>query len=331
VKRVSCWILSALCAFALSGCALLEKVLPPVTEDQVTSTQAPLEVLMPEQSGRDQVAFSLYYRAGELVYMAPEVRILQNVSEEEYLSALVRELLLGPQNTGQLSPFFQEGTELVEVSQTRDYVYLTLSSEFLDAPKDAPVNWEDDPDWAAYVRQRRRLALYSLVNTVTELGTVSRVQVLVEVNGQAARVTADQVGLEAEDPAQPLEPLARVHEVIFTPEAAAQVILDAFTRKDWETVAEWVSSQDPWYGTSPDRGTIVKTLTQKDTGLLRYEILGSEIGASGGLALITVREEQQSASGTYSINESQPLRFVMDGSLWKLSHVSLEQLIQYAQ
>lgn len=298
-------------------------------DDVITPSHAPETILDPEQQGAGHVDFYLYYQVRDLVYMAPEVRSLDHVDSDEYLPTLIRELLKGPQDS-ELRAFFPEDTTLVEVSQTRDYAYVTLSREFLNAPPEAPLNWQDDPDWKAYVQQKRRLALFSLVNTVTQLSDVSRVQVLaIGENGQPLRLTEDHVGFEGENPMQPLEPLTREDSLIFTPVHAAETLLEAFSRKNWEAASQWIASYDPLYGAAPSQEEILHELRQHNPSLLSYGILSTQ-NLSGDLAVLSVRLEQSEDSGVSTVYESQPLRWVKQGSVWKLSYASLMQLMNHA-
>lgn len=324
--RLAVCVLALLC---LVGCVPLRERM--IAEDRLILPQeSPEAALAPEQSGRGNVDIYLYYQVRDSLLMAPERRTLRNVAEEELLTSLVRELLRGPESTD-LHSWFPADTTLAELSQTRDIVYVTLSREFLNAPEDAPVNWMDDPDWTAYVLQRRRLALDCLVNTVTQLGGVSRVQVLVLTEGsRGSRLTMADVGLAGEDPTQPLEPLTRADDLIFTPEAAAEALLSAFARKEWGEVSAWTARTDPIFGENGDAGVLALSLSTRNPSLLQYEVSTAQI-VSGDTAIVTVRLEEAGEAGLRTVYESMPLRFVMDGALWKIAPVSLEQLVTNAQ
>ncbi len=313
----------------LSGCSYVRGKIQ--AEDRLSLPQeTPQAELAPEKSGRGSSVVYLYYQVKDLMAIAAESRVLNDVSEDELLSAVVRELLKGPKDP-ELSTWFPVDTTLAELSQTRDIVYVTLSEEFLNAPPEAPVNWEDDPEWTAYVLQRRRLALDCLVDTVTQLGGISRTQILVRTEGgRGVRLTLHDLGLEGEDPTQPLPPLTREDTLIFTPEMAAEELLSAFARKEWGQVASWTAKKDPIYGENEDAGMLALTLSSMNPSLLTYEILDSGI-ISGDTAVVTVKLEEAGETGMSTVYDSVPLRFVLDGSLWKIAPISLEQLVTNAQ
>ena len=70
---------------------------------------------------------------------------------------------------------------------------VTLSSEFLAVPSDAPADWESDAYWTAEIPRRRYLALQSIVCAVsTDMGEYGGVQIMVDTDG-------DRVGERIEE------------------------------------------------------------------------------------------------------------------------------------
>ena len=84
---------------------------------------------------------------------------------------IVQALIAGPSSAYQdLTPVFSPDTRVVSTSRSGETVTVTLTRAFLDAPSDAPDDWESLPYWRSEVMLRRRLAILSIVSALTENG-----------------------------------------------------------------------------------------------------------------------------------------------------------------
>lgn len=127
----------------------------------------------------------LYFRFGSEGYLACETRLIEARASERLEAAVLRELIRGPSSEhAELTRLIQAQTQIGEISEQGDTLYVTLSADFLRSAVNQPEGWGED---AALVREnflQRRLAVYSVVNTLSNLGTYSHVQILVDSEGE---------------------------------------------------------------------------------------------------------------------------------------------------
>jgi hypothetical protein len=95
-------------------------------------------------------SYTLYFRYGREEYLACEQRLL-TVSEDKSIErVLLQEMIKNGPSAGNqyLEPVINSKTSVISVSSNREYLYITLSREFLDpVSSEAPGNWKDDPTW----------------------------------------------------------------------------------------------------------------------------------------------------------------------------------------
>ncbi|MCD8117176.1 MAG: GerMN domain-containing protein [Oscillospiraceae bacterium] len=159
--------ITAFCA-ALTLCALdeVESVTVIAGEQTVFSGLMPEDALLRDTDTDPYVRqLRLYFADGDGRYLLSEYHSLtldEDTSPERYV---IEELLRGP-NNGELQQAIPEGTELISC-QTEDGVCtVNLSAAF----------YENRPDTAS----GERLAIYSIVNSLTSLSQVDSVVILVE-------------------------------------------------------------------------------------------------------------------------------------------------------
>lgn len=109
-------------------------------------------------------AVSLYFQDKETKFLQVETRLIDSkeLLQNPYIK-LISLLLEGPDNATFESPI-PSGTRLISVAQDGDVLVIDISKEFLN--NDSPESFSN--------------AIYSIVNTVTELKEISSVKFLVE-------------------------------------------------------------------------------------------------------------------------------------------------------
>jgi hypothetical protein len=201
----------------------------------------------------------LYFRYGREEYLACEQRLL-TVSEDKSIErVLLQEMIKNGPSAGNqyLEPVINSKTSVISVSSNREYLYITLSREFLDpVSSEAPGNWKDDPTWRETVYRERRLATMAIVNTMTELGEYSRIQILIDTDGtgQGVRPTREMLGFVGDDEtqnAQLMGPLARDQSIVLTPGNTLSLFMKRFTEKDWTGVNELLARDDQYGNAKP--------------------------------------------------------------------------------
>lgn len=141
----------------------------------------------------------LYFASGDGRYLLPETRSVTFREESELPEYLLRQLLEGPKSKG-LSQAIPANTVLLDIGVTDGVCVVELSAEFADnAPQSA---------------QGERLAVFSIVNTLTQLDAIHTVIFLTEgteltqyryLNLSAGLVRDESLIGREKDAAQPLE------------------------------------------------------------------------------------------------------------------------------
>jgi germination protein M len=124
----------------------------------------------------EETELTLYYadESGEM--LIPEKReVVHNISVSVE-QVVLEELIRGPE-TEELRPTLEGGTKLLNVSVNENVCYLNFSSEFLNNSLEV----------------RDYIPIYSIVNSLSELSSVNRVQIT--VNGSSGQMFRDSISL----------------------------------------------------------------------------------------------------------------------------------------
>lgn len=127
-------------------------------------------ILMDDTMTSNQTTVKLYFSDQDGRYLTEETRQHTFETEEEIPLFVIRQLLDGPQQKENTSPF-PKNTKLYSVKVSEGVCTVNLSTEFVS-------NLSDDHNAA-------RLAVFSLVNSLTELSQIEGVQIL--INGKGLR------------------------------------------------------------------------------------------------------------------------------------------------
>ena len=206
-KRFTLLFLCALfLCLILSGC---QSGFFGVSERQDTPPEGFSDAILPSGEG-----FSEGYMQATIYFGYIGEDLLMPLSWDFTLTAdttieqtILEALIEGPAQYGlSTTALINPNTRVISVKQQHGYLAVTLSNEFLE-----PI------DNRALTESERRMAVYSIVNSLTELGTHSRVLLLVDKqqNGTGARLTAEEAGLSGQGA---LEPLQRDLSMILTDE-----------------------------------------------------------------------------------------------------------------
>ena len=135
-------------------------------------TENVTEITPAEEISEDQerqTIISLYYTNIDTNTLVPEARVIdaKNLLENPYIT-LTQYLIDAPRNE-QLKSSIPEGTKINEAVLNGDTICLNLSSEFIENQNNDTIN----------------LAIYSIVNTLTELNEVNYVKIL--INGEEVK------------------------------------------------------------------------------------------------------------------------------------------------
>ncbi len=107
----------------------------------------------------------LYFSDENAEYLVAERRNIEIASGDTIEKAVVNELIKGPTEAGRAKTIPQE-TKLLSIETKNNVCFVNLSKEFVDKHPGGSTG--------------ERLTIYSIVNSLTELGTIDKVQFLIE-------------------------------------------------------------------------------------------------------------------------------------------------------
>lgn len=246
-------VLAAGLALSLSGCMSVS-----IREDDVREE---LPVIDPEDGVAREIGMTCYYRLrGEDCLVAVERQVAVRAGERTEL-AVIRELMSGaPEENQSVEGLFIEGAEVTGVTLDEGILSVTLSSSFMSEiyydiaeyeAKTALSNGEItqqecDARIAAALDElhtSRRLAVYSIVNTISGYGGNIAVQLIVESGSGTLRLTGGDIGI-GDDVTSQFEPLGALsfdESYVATPELIMQYYLEHIRLAEYELAYRLIS------------------------------------------------------------------------------------------
>ncbi len=332
-KKIMAAALAAFLAL-LAGCSVGPGNIP----DPVPTMQDEDMPLSPDAPGETQQQYTLYFGLSDEAYLTSEARLIAVSQGGRVEDALVAALIKGPAvSTNALISVINPNTRIIRVEESRDYLYITLSREFLE-----PVLPVTDETLTAQRQQElqmrmMQLATYSIVNTVTELGRYSRVQILIDYDnsGEGTRPTQSMLGFAA--PGDPeadtlVSTLSRMDSLILNPLNTMDTLLKALVEKNWERVEKFCAQYDAQTDAArPDKDNFVTQLTLSNPQVLSYKVNSEHVSVDGQSATVMVDVQLRNKAGATVDSTAIPLRLLREDGIWKLSYASLELLLNNAE
>jgi germination protein M len=124
----------------------------------------------------EEIELTLYFTDASGEQLIPEKREVVHSTSASVEQVVLEELISGPESEG-LAPTLDSSTKLLNVSVNENVCYLNFSSEFLSNPLEV----------------KDYIPIYSIVNSLSELSTVNRVQIT--VNGSSGMSFRDTISL----------------------------------------------------------------------------------------------------------------------------------------
>ncbi len=273
-------------------------IIPPVQDSNV-STQS---TVMP--------VYFRFYNEPMLIRYALTVETTTHEQPEFYALNALLSKPLGERND--ITYFFKGKTKLISVKSDGNYLYVTLSQDFYEETKGA--NDEE-------TRLNRKLAIYSIVNTVCEMGNHSYVQIYIQQNGAQLRPDSYQVGLQkSEGDSTPLGPLSRDTSLLLTPSNVTKKALDYYSKTQWDKLYLYLTD-----GTT--KLPVLEEMTQHFNYLnLQMSEFTVEdnytISDDGKTAFVQISFKIRSQNAGYEIS-NVPLQLVSEGRAWLINYDSL--------
>ena len=337
-------MLLLLCVSMLAcGCAI-----GGIRQDSVVED---LPQIDPEDGVTKEMAVTLYYRLTNEDYLVGISRSISVRASERVEMAMIRTLLDGvplQALSPNISPIFPAGTSIVEVSVAGDIMYVTLSREFLSTSaydeirEAAELSYQNNAISKETLKSMldiaygeflttRRLAVYSLVNTIVLFNSSVRVQVLVDADGSGAgtRLKLSDLGLNADDQADSdlIEPMKFVESCIVTPQIVTQCALGHIVNSEYELAYPLFSEDDGSAIQKPQYAnfeTEMKSLGSLDS----FKLYGSSVENDENYVRIKADLVFRSADGSEKEIKGKELLLKREGDLYRLGYGTLLSLLK---
>lgn len=259
---------------------------------------------------KDMLDVTLYYRFDQTGLLGAQRMELDLKREETIATRIVQHLVKGPDiSHDRLSGVFPQGTQVISVTDEGRTAFVTLSEAFLGRPDGAPADWEDLAVWQEEAALRRRLAVQSLVLSLTEDGRYQRVQLYIADNDDdlPRRVAMAWFDASVKDPTLVLAASPRDEKIMLTPHKAMLMILEAWQKRDYDTLYLLLA---PAKGEAmPALSEFAAEMNEVDVSLLQYETTQGTISYDGQIATLVLDAAVRSTAGgdAQIVRETVPL------------------------
>ncbi len=298
-----------LCIILISFCGCASSYMEQTTGDVIPpvqdSTASTSTIVMP--------LYFRYYDEPMLIRYPMNIGVTSHEQPEFYaISALLTESL---GQRPELTYCFKGKTKLVSVESDGEYLYVTLSEDFYNDTKGA----NDDE-----TRTNRSVAIYSIVNTVCEMGNHSYVQFYIERSGTAMRPDAYEVGLaKTQADSSPIGPLARDTSLLLTPSNVVKKGLFYYSNHQWDKLYLYLGDKDA----SKVKLPLVEEMSQEFNYLnITMNDFTVEdnytISEDGKTAMVQVSFKLRTENTGYEVSNVS-IELVNKGRSWLISYESL--------
>ncbi len=317
IKKTILFFLTTAIIFAMTGCLdILNKNADTEEENPIlagdTTEQSPLKCMV-------------YFRYEDKNYLVGQQHLVTVPETKRAEEVFLQELIAGPKTTSNvLQPSINPNTRIVSVSDNNGLLFVTLSSHFLTPLSGVPENWVQSEEWTNFVMRQRRLALYSIVNTLTQTGKYSKVQLYIDYNDneQGERPTRGQMGMLGGNSESLLEPIGRNSQIIFEADTAVMLFMQSFSEKNWAEAAKYVQLDNQ----EEAKTELIDEFSRQDLTLIEYEVTSMTTAYDGQSSIVTINYFIRSKDGVEYENANMSLKVIRADDIWKISSVSIDQL-----
>lgn len=299
------------------------------SEAAPTATQEPdFSHLLGTRPASDTMNVTLYFRYRQTELLGAQSMALDITRDQTVARSIVEELVAGPDTLhGQLTALFPKGTQVLSVTGEGTTAFVTLSRAFLGAPDGAPQDWEDLESWQEEAALRRRLAVQSLVLSLTEGGRYQRVQLMIAQTDDDApeRVPLYCFDREQTNPSVVLGACSRDEAVLLTPQRAMALILEGWQARDWAQVYQLLTPESG--GQLPTLSDFEAQMRRADVSLLDYTISQGTVSLDGRTATVVLDASLRSTTGGDAQIVRESVALVRSADNWAMTPSTLESLV----
>ena len=275
-----------------------------------------------ESANKDTLDVALYFSYKGEKLLASETRSIEVSVSDSLEAAVVRALIGGPSaDRDELVGLFWDDVSLVSVDSNADILFVTLNEAFISTEPQISVLAD------ASVPERKKLAIYSIVNTIIEMGRFSRVQIYVDRQGGVGqRITLAEAGWSDLSNAH-LEPLARNQSLVLTPENTLKEALDSYSKKDWTRLYHFTAYYNPDGSLKPDIGDYSSALAEAGNVLDSFNVTDANVALDGKTVVVMLDYTIRAREGDAVPRTDIPVVLVREDEIWKLTYTSLVDVL----
>ena len=270
----------------------------------------------------------LYFHYKGEQFLSGETRIIRTRGDERLEAAVLRELIAGPSDTrGELEGLIHPNTAVKSITEINGILYVTFSSDFLLLPKSSPQDWAEDIMLQDESALRKRLSVYSIVNTLTGLGKYGGIQILIDDNnsGIGRRLLSENFGFTDDLVRKtPLSVLNYESAVVLSARRTADLLLNSVIERNWNRVYGLLSKRDSTQIERPIFDVAATTMDGYAT-LYSFALRDDIIDADGKSAVIFVDLTYETTNRLH-IATNLPIKFTIENETWKVGFDILNEM-----
>lgn len=326
-------LIFAILAMAFTGCGSADRKEAGLDTDEERALQAKLQEKLADEDKlyidadpqSTEVVITLYYKHEIADFLVPEQRKVQK-DKQSLEQLVVEELLKGPQGFGKLM-VMPTDVEVIDVTRKADTVFVNLSEEFKNDVDLSAIPGKQniaEEDKKSVLADMKRLAIYSIVNSITDIEGGLKVKFLVD-NKQ---LTYEEIGtgLLVEDagkiePDTPMAALNRDKDFILCPSRSVEYVLKAMTGKpNYDVVYKFLASKTADGSDLPSIEEFKRLMTAVDITLETDDnpIDEEEIKSDGNTAYVTTHFTIKYSDGKKEVMEGEVFTVVREDGIWKV-------------
>ncbi len=316
-KGIIAILLCGILGIAMVGCSGQQVPEASPSESQGTSVINPL----PDGISQDKNTARLYFGYMQEDMLVGETRIFQVPINESVETSIVKELISGPSTArADFTPLINPNTTVMSVKTESNFLSVTLSKDFLQSPEDMTAA-ED----TGYEETRRKLAVYSIVNTLIEQGNYSRVRILIDDTdtGSGRPITLKEAGLSGSGMADAFE---RNGELELTGKNTLREIMENIRTKSWDTLYNYIAYKNLYGQDKPSLDDFKSEMNSSKLTIGEDFSLGDEVEGADGISVVVMATYTLKVKdGDEKTISNMPIKLVLENDVWKITYTTFKK------
>lgn len=268
---------------------------------------------IPEYSMSASSSVNLYYGYLDEQFLVCDTREIKLDENEEGEYQIIDQLIKGPkESNSSLTTLINTNTNIIDISDNDNYLFITLSNDFLSAP-------EDFRNSGMKENVRRYLAFYSIVNTIVEYSNYDYVQIFIDRDGtgSGSPITNEECGLSGEES---IEPKGRNGSIILNEENTMREVMNSLESKDWSRLYDFIAYKDSDGSDRPAFSDFRNSITADNVSISDSSVLSSAWPTDGLHNKVFVDFTVATDNTQPTAKSDVSVEVVRERSLWKITY-----------